>query len=116
MKRTYVKIELPDHPDIREWWTDDGFVRVNTCAQEGAMLRYDVGGYNACSFSSNAEMKALEMDVIREQTCFTFDEEMMRMIRGLFIGWEQSVCLFQYGVMVGKRIERDRRKMEAVNT
>lgn len=109
MNRPCIKVELPDNPEVSEIWAANGNRYINQCAQEGAKLRYERGGYNANLPGDNAQAIAEEMDIIQQQLITPMDAAMLRMIRGLAIGWEQSQMLFQYGVMVGKRIEREKR-------
>lgn len=111
MTRPCINVELPDNPEISEIWAENGNRYINQCAQAGAGLRYEVGAYNANLYDENAQAIAEEMDIIRQQPVFAVDATMLRMIRGLSIGFTQSTLLFQYGVMVGKRAARKEAKV-----
>ena len=110
MTRNTVHVNLPERPDLSEIWANNGARYINLYAQEGAELRYERGPYNACLQGSDAQARAEEMDTIQQQRLYAFDVNMVKMIRGLFCGFEQSLALFQYGVMVGKKMERERRR------
>lgn len=109
MTRKIVHVELSEQPDVSEIWASNGTRYINHYAQEGAELKYEIGPYNVCLQGSDAQARAEEMDIIQQQRLYAFDMNMVKMIRGLFCGFDQSVAVFQYGVMVGKRLARERR-------
>ena len=110
MNRKIINVELPDRTDVREIWTDGYYRYINHSAPEDARIRYTRG---AVTVRLNSKDEAEMMDILRKQPFpFTWDYNVIRMIRGLCVGIESDIVLFQYGIMVGKQMERARRVHE----